>query len=270
MDHDPVADARALVQACFPQALWALLTGSVITADRTAGSDLDIVVLLPAGDPQPPYRESRYYRTWPVELFVHDEQSLAHYLATELARRKPHLHRMIARGTFLVGGSTGLREQCAAVLAAGPAGLTTAERDFARYGLTDLIDDLVHAVDPGERAVITEALWTTTARQALALADHWVGNGKWLLRELRAMDPVFADHWLAARGDAAAVTAVAREVLDRAGGPLFDGFRAVGERPSVPPPDRAPGEGVPGEPGESGVRGVSGVVAGVPVPGERA
>ena len=245
MDHDPVIDARALVQACFPQARWALLTGSVLTDDRTAGSDLDIVVLLPvpAGDPPPPYRESRHYRTWPVELFVHDEASLAHYLATELAQRKPHLRRMIARGIFLVGEATELQEQCAAALAAGPTALTATERELARYGLTDLIDDLVHAVDPGERAVITMALWTDTARQALALADHWVGGGKWLLRELRAMDPLVAERWLGARGDAAAVTAVAREVLDRAGGPLFDGFRAAGERASVPPPSRAPGEG---------------------------
>lgn len=237
MGQDPVADARALVQACFPDARWALVTGSVVTADRTAGSDLDIVVLLPDGDPQLPYRESGYYRRWPVELFVHDEESLAHYLALELARRKPHLHRMIARGILLVGEATALQEQCAEVLAAGPAPLTAAERERARYGLTDLIDDLVHADDPGERAVITEALWTDTARQALALADRWVGNGKWLLRELRATDdPSLAERWLAARGDAAAVTAVAREVLDRAGGPLFEGFRAAGERAPVKAP----------------------------------
>jgi hypothetical protein len=234
MDHDPLADARALVRACFPQAHWALLTGSVITADRTAGSDLDIVILLPAGgrdsDPQLPYRASRYFRDWPVELFVHDEQSLAHYRAVELAQRKPHLHRMIARGIALVGEPAPLQEQCAAVLAAGPAPLTAAEREFARYGLTDLIDDLAHATDPGERAVITEALWTATAQQALAFADHWPGKGKWLLRELRAMDRALAERWLDARGDAAAVTTVARDVLDRAGGLLFDGFHAVGER----------------------------------------
>jgi hypothetical protein len=47
MDQDPVKDARALVEERFPQARWAVLAGSVITAHRTAGSDLDIVVLLP-------------------------------------------------------------------------------------------------------------------------------------------------------------------------------------------------------------------------------
>lgn len=99
-------------------------------------------------------------------------------------------------------------------------------------GLTDLLDDLVHAVDPGEKTVITATTWTTAAQQALAFADRWAGNGKWLLRELRGLDHELADRWLAAFGDAKATETIAREVLDRVGGPLFDGFRAAGERPS--------------------------------------
>lgn len=233
MDHqDAVADARALVGELFPHARWAVLTGSVITGHRTPGSDLDIVVMLPADDPQAPHRDSRYFREWPVELFVHDEQTLAHYLAMELPQRKPHLHRMVARGVALVGDPVKWQARCGDVLAAGPAPLTPAEREYARYGLTDLLDDLVHAVDPGEKTVIAATAWTATAEQGLAFADRWAGNGKWLLRELRDLDRGFADRWLAAHGDAEAIEAVGREVLDRAGGPLFDGYRAVGERPS--------------------------------------
>jgi hypothetical protein len=232
MDQDPVVDARALVEERFPQARWAVLAGSVITAHRTAGSDLDIVVLLPTDDPLAPHRDSCYFRGWPVELFVHDERTLAHYLAKELPLRKPHLHRMVARSVVLIGDPSRWRADCDGVLANGPAPLTAAERDYARYGLTDLLDDLVHSVDPGEKTVIAATAWTTAAQQALAFADRWAGNGKWLLRELREMDRELADRWLAAFGDAEAIEAVARDVLDRVGGPLFDGFRAIGERPS--------------------------------------
>lgn len=42
---DPLADARDLVAARFPDATWAVLTGSVLGPHRTAGSDLDIVVM---------------------------------------------------------------------------------------------------------------------------------------------------------------------------------------------------------------------------------
>lgn len=232
MDQDPVADARALVDELFPQARWAVLAGSVITADRTAGSDLDIVVLLPDDDPQAPHRDSRYFRDWPVELFVHDEQTMAHYLAKELAIRKAHLHRMVARSVALVGDPSAWQAECDGVLTKGPAPLTAAERDYARYGLTDLIDDLVHATDAGEKTVIAATAWTATAQNALAFADHWAGNGKWLLRALRDLDRDLADRWLAAHDDTDAVAAIAREVLDRAGGPLFEGFRAAGERPA--------------------------------------
>jgi hypothetical protein len=110
--------------------------------------------------------------------------------------------------------------------------LTAAERDYARYGLTDLLDDLAHAVDPGEKTVIAATAWTTAAQQALAFAARWVGNGKWLLRDLRELDLELADRWLAAFGDPAAIDSVAREVLDSAGGPLFDGFRVAGEGPT--------------------------------------
>jgi hypothetical protein len=231
MNKNPVLDARAIVDELFPQAVWAILTGSVITPARTAGSDLDIVVLLPDGDPQAPHRDSRRYRGWPVELFVHDEQTLRHYLTTELAARKPHLHRMVGTGVALTGDPVMWQERCAKVLAGGPPPLTDGERDRARDGLTDLLDDLAHATDPGELAVIAAAGWIAAAECTLSFASRWSGGGKWLLREMRELDPVLAQRWLAAQHDPAAIGTYINELLERNGGPLFEGYRAVGERP---------------------------------------
>ena len=42
---DPLTTAGDLVADRFPAASWAILTGSVLGPHRTAGSDLDIVVL---------------------------------------------------------------------------------------------------------------------------------------------------------------------------------------------------------------------------------
>lgn len=53
---DPVEAARALVSERFPAALAAFPGDGVLSARRTATSDLDIVVVL-AGPPAP-YRES--------------------------------------------------------------------------------------------------------------------------------------------------------------------------------------------------------------------
>lgn len=46
-----------------------------------------------------------------------------------------------------------------------------------------------------------------------------------------------ADRWLAARNDPAAIEAFAREVLDRLGGPLVDGYLAVAPRPETSTPE---------------------------------
>ncbi|GIJ43978.1 nucleotidyltransferase [Virgisporangium aliadipatigenens] len=216
---DPLTAARELVAARFPSANWAMLTGSVLGPHRTAGSDLDIVVLHEDG---PGYRESLRFRGWPVELFVHTPERLTDILARELAARKPSTHRMLATGTTLHGDPGDLPARCARVLAEGPPPLTDAERDRLRYALTDLLDDLTHATDAGERAVIATTLWSETAQAALAFADRWAGKGKWLLRELRVHDPALAAEWLAAREDPTPVTT---KILEGAGGPLFEGYR---------------------------------------------
>ncbi|TDO32275.1 hypothetical protein C8E87_7731 [Paractinoplanes brasiliensis] len=213
-----MTDARELVRERFPRATWVVLTGSVLGPDRTAGSDLDIVVLR---DEEPGFRESLRFRGWPVELFVHTPAQLERFLASDLAARKPSTHRMIATGVPLAGDPSVLQRRCAQVLASGPPPLTGAERDRLRYGLTDLLDDFRHASDPGERAVLAVTLWTETAKAALLLGGGWVSHGKWLLRELRGLDPQFAERWLAVRENA---VDLAGEVLDGAGGPLFEGY----------------------------------------------
>lgn len=120
---DPLLDARAFVAESFPGARWALLSGSVVNGYRTPGSDLDVVVLLPTGDRRAPCRASQRYRSWPVEMLVYDQESLAHYLAKELPDRRPLLNRMVATGVQVGGADTAhlayVQAHSAKVLAAG-------------------------------------------------------------------------------------------------------------------------------------------------------
>jgi hypothetical protein len=222
---DPVEDARALVSGRFPAALAAFLCPGVVSSLRTATSDLDIVVVL-AGPPAP-YRESLRWRGWPTETFVHDRDSLEFFFAKDTARRRPTLARMCAAGVTLAdaGVATGVRERAQAILAAGPPAATSTELEERRYGLTDLIDDLTGSTDPGETAVIGWNVWVATAELALIQAGGWLGSGKWLLRELRATDPDLADRMVAAIADHRQLVDLADEVLDRAGGRFWAGYR---------------------------------------------
>jgi hypothetical protein len=77
------SDARALFCA-----------GSVVRGEGTAHSDLDIVVVY---DRVPnAWRESLVWEGWPVELFVHDPETLAYYVAEDVAGGRPCLAQMLA------------------------------------------------------------------------------------------------------------------------------------------------------------------------------
>jgi ADP-ribose pyrophosphatase YjhB (NUDIX family) len=222
---DPRADAAALVADRYPEARWSLLAGSVLDpGSRTAGSDLDIVVCVP--DDAVGHRDSVRWRGWPVELFVNTEAGHRWFIAQETTRRKPTLARMIAMGVPLVGETdvATLKAECQALVDGGPGPASDTALEDARYGVTDLLDDLAYARDGGEAAVVRSVLWERVGHLALAAAGRWDGGGKWLLRELRAWDPGYAARWVAARHDDQTMVAVARATLDAAGGPLFEGY----------------------------------------------
>jgi 8-oxo-dGTP pyrophosphatase MutT (NUDIX family) len=222
---DPRADAAALVADRYPEARWALLAGSVLDpGSRTAGSDLDIVVCVP--DDAVGHRDALRWRGWPVELFVNTDAGHRWFIAQETARRKPTLVRMIATGVPVAGevDVVGLKAECQTLLDAGPGPASDTALEDARYGVTDLLDDLAYARDGGEADVVRSVLWERVGHLALAAAGRWDGGGKWLLRELRAWDAGYAARWVAARHDDRTMVAVARATLDAAGGPLFEGY----------------------------------------------
>lgn len=231
--------ARTLVAERFPAALGAWLGGSAGTARETATSDLDVTVLLAEAPETVVRRESVEHAGWPVELFVHTEASVRHYVAKDLARRRPTMTRLVAEGVVLVGGPAAERlvAHCRAVLDAGPPALGSAERDAARYALSDLLDDLAGGGPPGEVAAIAVETWRSTAELLLDLGGRWRGSGKWLARELEAHDPERTGRLLAGlraalAGDPAPLTAAADEVLALAGGRLWVGYGASGEEGS--------------------------------------
>lgn len=238
---DPVADAAALIAGRYPEARWALLGGSVLDpGSRTAGSDLDIVVCVP--DDAVGHRDAVRWRGWPVELFVNTEAGHRWFIANETARRKPTLARMIALGVPVAGDPelvAGLQAECRDLVEAGPGPASEAVLEDARYGVTDLLDDLAYARDIGEADVVRSVLWERVGHLALAAAGRWDGGGKWLLRELRAWDPGYAGRWVSARYDDDAMVDVARATLDAAGGPLFEGYLrqapVVDEAPAAVP-----------------------------------
>ncbi|AEN08041.1 MULTISPECIES: nucleotidyltransferase domain-containing protein [unclassified Streptomyces] len=227
---DPVLTAHELVRDRFPAARTAFLAGSVVTDRRTPTSDLDIVVVLDG--PPAPYRENLVYHGWPVELFVQTEATWHDFADQETAKRNSPLLAMCSVGILLVdmdGLGASLQAEARRRWAAGPPPLTAPERDRHRYSITDLLDDLRGCGDPAERVYLVSHMLQRASEIALLTGGHWIGGGKWLSRRLAVADPGLHSALTEAAEQAVAghtgtFAAVVSDVLDQAGGPLWDGY----------------------------------------------
>jgi predicted nucleotidyltransferase len=227
----PVESARAFVAERFPEARAAIVGGSPIRGDATETSDLDILIL--TDRPEAPFRASYRDKGWPIEAFVHTEESLRQFFAADVERRRPSLPTVADEGVILVnvGGAAGrIKEEAGALLQRGPAPLTEEQQEDWRYSLTDLLDDFTGAGPFEEGMFIAGALATEAAYLLLSMNRQWIGNGKWALRSLARFDPTMAGRLAAALEayyrweDRAPLVEFAEEVLAQAGGRLFEGY----------------------------------------------
>ncbi|CAN5157258.1 hypothetical protein BH09ACT8_BH09ACT8_54870 [soil metagenome] len=218
----------------FPQARAAWLGGSIASGTTTSTSDLDITVLLD-GAPAP-YRYSDVADSWPVEFFVQTEGSLLDFCAQDRLRRRPTTMRLVGSAMVLVdrdGSGQRLQDMLQRMDELGPPAALPEEIERRRYAVTDLLADL--EAGTGDEALAVAA---TLLREAgdLLLVTHrrWSGSGKWLLREIEALDHDLGTHHAgqlmfglrsAATDDALPMHEAVRDILDQAGGLLFSGYR---------------------------------------------
>ncbi|WP_327344092.1 nucleotidyltransferase domain-containing protein [Streptomyces europaeiscabiei] len=234
---DAIDAARAVVEEHHPDARAAFLGGSVVTARRTAMSDLDIVVVL-RGAPAP-YRASLRHDGWPVELFVHTEATWYAYVEREVRKRRSPLLWMCAAGLLLFdtdGVGARIAADARKLTAAGPPGVSAEEIDDRRYAITDLLDDLSGSTDQGEQLFIATELARRTGELALAIGGSWNASGKWLARSLDTTAPGLglrlhhAVHEVLG-GQIEPLICVVDEVLGQAGGRFWAGYRRSGSTP---------------------------------------
>ncbi|MEZ4319365.1 MAG: nucleotidyltransferase domain-containing protein [Myxococcota bacterium] len=224
----PETVARAVLAREHPGAVGAFMAGSIVRGEATETSDIDLVVLYASLEHA--WRHSLELDGWPVEVFVHDPETLAWFFEEDRKQGIPSMHSMVAEG-WILGDHPLLqaaRDRARAGLAAGPPPWNP---DSARYGLTDLRDDLRSPRNPDERFAIVARLHDPLADFWLRAQGEWSAKGKSVPRRLKAVDPVFAARFGAAFRDALGpdgpkdLLALVDEVLAPHGGPRFAGFR---------------------------------------------
>lgn len=113
----------------------------------------------------------------------------------------------------------------------GPGEAPHDEVRLRAYSLSALVDDLSDTSPQAERFVLSTCAWNEAAELALLLNQHWLGKGKWLLRELAAAKDQFGlVGWARSEGDIEGLLRSCRAVLQAAGGYHQVGF-IRGSRP---------------------------------------
>lgn len=226
---DFTALARRVVDEGFPSVRAAILAGSVAQGRANDFSDIDIVVVLDG--PPAPYRETLRVDGWPVELFVHTDESVAYWFDVERAQGRCTLAHMLATGVGLAGPNIGaVQELARAQLAEGPPAWTPDAIEYRRYLLSDALDDLAGAREDNERDAVAGYVLVSAAELRLGSARHWQGTGKWLYRRLSECDEELADRLysghrlLVAGGDPSGFVGAVDDVLAPLGGRLIEGF----------------------------------------------
>ncbi len=227
---DPCAVARRFVESHFPDATTAILAGSTGRGERTATSDIDLLLVGPptmVEDGTDSLAVTHAFEGEVFEVFAYTLEGFGSWARASVAQHRPVIVHMLLEGVAVRGGAEldALRATWQPVIDAGPTA-TPGELDHLRYVVTDQLDDLVDATDPLERRVVAATLLEKVTT-LLLLSDHrWIGAGKYAARRLREWDPVRAERLVAPfladdiRGFADAVQAE----LDTVGGRLQDGY----------------------------------------------
>ncbi|WP_311257568.1 NUDIX domain-containing protein [Microbacterium sp. WCS2018Hpa-9] len=227
---NPLAVAARFVTAHYPGADVAIVAGSAARGDRTATSDIDLLLLgdwlfdLPG---QTSEASTHDFEGEILEVFAYTPTGFDEWAARGIAQHRPVTVHMLVDGTAIRddGRLAPLRQQWQNVLDAGPS-LSAKESAFRRYVITDVLDDLEDATDPLEQRVEASILFERIAELILLADGRWIGAGKWLPRRLRELSVERADRLTIPLLESDYPTFAARvsDELERAGGRVQAGF----------------------------------------------
>ncbi|MFE6734021.1 hypothetical protein [Microbacterium sp. NPDC057650] len=226
---DFAAVAERFVAEHFPGADSVIIGGSTARSERTASSDIDLLLIGGAlfTDDQTSAASTHAFEGEVFEVFAYTTAGFAEWAQRGVDQHRPVIVHMLIEGWAVREGADldDLRRHWNDVLKAGPT-LTEAEAAHRRYVITDALDDLRDATDPLERRVLASMLFERTAELMLLAEGQWLGTGKWLPRRLRAWDAGRAEALAAPllTDDHPAFADRVQAELDRAGGRMQDGF----------------------------------------------
>ncbi|WP_350342784.1 nucleotidyltransferase domain-containing protein [Proteinivorax tanatarense] len=224
--------ARKFVQKSYPDCQLAILAGSVVRGEANDNSDLDIVIVNDIETA--PYRKSLIFDKWPIEVFVYDEESFEKHCKLGVDKARPFLISMVVEGIPIIDSKKDInliKRRFEEILNSGPQSLTEDEVKEYRFKITELVEDLKGSDDHLESIFIVNRLSFLLSEFVMRLNKHWIGEGKWVYKELIEFDPSYAEKFNKAfvsfysEQDKKQLIRFIEENLHSVGGLLFSGYR---------------------------------------------
>lgn len=210
---------------------WA---GSVQAGVMTKSSDLDLVIIFSGISHA--YREAFIYKTWPIDAFIHDKDTLRYFFhKIEASDGRPALIKMILEGKIVSEKKhTAIEIQALAQKAYddGPRALSSAEIIKERFVFSDIMDDINSPRNRSEQIVSAIHLFEPLIQFYFRAQKKWCASGKSLIRLLEKENPSLAQEFIESfdhvfsSGKTEKLNALVKKIIDPYGGYLWNGFRA--------------------------------------------
>lgn len=226
----PIESSKKFIEEAFPHCSAAFLAGSSIRGEANEYSDLDMVII--DDSISVPYRKIFSAYPYPIEVFVFSRLTYQDFFLENYKKAIPTLHRLCSRAVIIKdqGQAVKIQNEASNLLQKGPQPWLLDDMNLARFEITDNLRDLMGSDDYVENIMTMTKLAERIPHFILRVNEMWVGEGKWLLRELKAFDERFYDEWVEGimafyqKNDKRKVIRLVDKVLEPYGGRLFEGF----------------------------------------------
>ena len=230
--RSPLFVAKALVAEKFSEAAAVFFAGSVVRGEASQFSDIDIVVVYDSIENA--YRESFVYKDWPVEVFVHDMETIRYFLEVyDRDNGLPELHQMLIEALVLPEEndlSKELKDKAAKIFESGPPALEESQINLRKYRISEILND---AKSPRGR----DELLATLSKFYQEFTDFyfrsqglWSARGKAIPKRMKKIDSefykIFSSSYRKAveSGDVGHLVQACESFMGHPGG-YFEGFR---------------------------------------------
>ena len=226
---EAIALSRQFVQAHHPDAVAVYGFGSAFNGNFRPHSDLDLVVVLREGM----RLQSRctMFHGAPIELHVFGADAIDPIIQFSRKHGNATVLLPIAHGSILPDSEAqaeSIQQRFTAAFHAGPEPANSKLMGTLRHFVTTQLLDLAGGLEEREAIMVATGVYPSLLQLLFLSSRVWRHRGKWAARYGNALADDLSTK--AARAYAAAVTgdfdpfiALAMEILDRSGGPLWAG-----------------------------------------------